>query len=256
MANEIQFYLGTFALDSTNGISISDLSFQIAKTIQTFEILKDHQSVIPVAKRKDMAIRLRGQLVSSNYDALRTALDSLKYALESSSEQKFTTDDDRYIMAQYRNFGYSYKTMRTFIDFSFDLVASYPFWLAASQTSSNLVWTTATPFNVTYSNGNHPARLKITVTAPGGTPIVDDLKIENVTTGEVFMYRGTIAAGQSLIVNNRLDSVDMAVTNNGTSDWPNFYGDLLTLNPGVNSIKITSAISTATVNFAYRETYK
>jgi len=101
--------------------------------------------------------------------------------------------------------------------------------------------------------GNAPTRVKVQI-SNSGSSIQDDCKLENQTTGETMQYRGTVAAGQDLIVNNRMDSQDLAVTNNGIDDIKNFEGDFITLNPGNNTIVFTGTSGTR-VRLHFRPAY-
>lgn len=253
MANEVDINLGSFDLDSTNGIAIESINIAVNKTIQQFDIPKADGSVIPISKRRDLTVRLTGSVTGSNHDALRTALNALKNAIESSSEQKFTTDDDYYVKGQYKSFAYNIVTLRTFIKFSMELVVSYPFWQSNTLTTATPSWTTGVAFTVN-NPGTAVARLKVSIASDSGGSIADNCKFENVTTGEVFQYRGTIAASKTLVVNNRVDDVDLVVTNDGTSDFANFEGDFISLNPGNNSLKLTCARSGAVITTSFRET--
>lgn len=253
MADEIDINVGTFDLDQTNNVAVEDINISVAKSIQEFDLPKFHGSVIPIGKRKTLSVRIRGTITGSNYDNLRSKLDGLKGAFESNSEQNLTLDDDRILKVQYRNFAYSYKTLRTFSDFSVDLVAQDPFWYAASLTTSdqNPV-TVGTPFIVN-NPGNAPARVKVQV-SHATAAIQDDCRLENQTTGETMQYRGTIFSGQNLIVNNKMDSPDLSVTNNGADDIKNFEGDFITLNPGNNSLVFTGVNGTR-VQIIFRAAY-
>lgn len=254
MANEVDFNIGTYDLDSTNGVSVDDVGINIVKSVQEFALPKYHGSIIPIGKRKSMSIRVTGSVTSTNYDALRTLLDSLKNAFDDTAEKKFTTDDDRQVFVQYRSFSYRWKTIRTFATFAVELVASNPFWLSQTLNSDSRTPSTGVGYTVT-NNGNAPARVKVTFTAGAGA-VSNDIRIENQTTGEVFQYRGDLASTKALIVNNRMDQQDYAVTNDGTSDFPNFEGDFLTLAPGNNTIVVTTGASGFTVNIEHRDTYK
>jgi len=251
MANEVDINLGSFNLDSTNGVSISDIQRRINKNVQQFDLGKDNGSIIPIAKRKDVTINVRGKVVAADHDALRTAMDNLQAALESDTELNFTTDDDRYISVQVRNYSESFTTMRTVRDFSFDMIASYPFWLAASITSG-----TTTPVSgvgyVINNPGNAPARAKVTITP--SILCVDDIRFENTTNGRVFQYRGDVPAGEALVVNNQLDSEDTEVENDGIDAIVDFEGDHITLNPGNNTVIFTGPASTS-VKVEFRATY-
>lgn len=253
MANEIDINIGTYDLDSTNGVSIDDIGISINKTVAEYALPKYHGSVIPIGKRRSLSVRVKGSVVSTNYDALRTLLDSLKNAFDDTAEKKFTIDDDRCIFVQYKAFNYSWKMLRTFAVFSVELIASDPFIYSSTLNSDSRTPTTGVSYNITNA-GNAATRVKVTVTA-GGVPIVDDLKIQNTTVGEVLQYRGTIVAGDELVVNNRVDDPDLEVTNDGVSDFPNFEGDFLTLNPGVNAIRVDCS-AMGTVELEWRDAYK
>lgn len=253
MADEIDINIGTFDLAQTNNVAVEDINVSVAKSIQEFDLPKFHGAVIPIGKRKTLNVRIRGTITGSNYDNLRSKLDGLKAAFESNSEQNLTLDDDRILKVQYRNFSYSYKALRTFADFSVDLVASDPLWYATSLTTSdqNPV-SIGTPF-VVNNPGNAPARVKVHVSHATAT-IQDDCRLENQTTGETMQYRGTVFAGQNLVINNKMDSSDLSVTNNGADDIKNFEGDFITLNPGDNSLVFTGVNGTR-VQIIFRAAY-
>lgn len=252
MADEIDLNIGSFDLDQTNNIAVSDIDFTIAKSIQEFDLPKFHGAVVPIGKRKALIVRLRGTMISTGYDALRTALDSLKAAFEGTAEKNLTLDDDRIMKVQYRNFSYSYKTLRTFIDFSVELIASDPFWYAASVTTEDQNPATSGAGFTVNNAGNARTRAKLTISNSGST--IGACKIQNTTIGQTFEYRGSVSAGQNLVVNNRVDSVDVEVTNNGTDDIKNFEGDLIELDPGDNTIVFTGTAGTR-VQVARRAAY-
>jgi phage-related protein len=240
MADEIDINLGSFSLDTTNKISIADFDIKLAKAIAQADLPKTDGSVIPIGRKRNIAIKVKGVIIGTNYDNLRSNLDALKAALESDAEQQLTFDDDRFIRVQYTGFSYSYRTLRTFADFSFDVIAQDPFWYAASLSSDDRTPTSTVAYNVTNS-GNAPTRVKVTITKTGSGSVVDEIKFENVTTGEMFQYRGTLASGDDLVVNNRLDQLRKTVLNDGANAISDFEGDFITLDPGVNSMKFTGA---------------
>lgn len=254
MANEIDINIGTFDLDSTNNVSISDVAFNIMKTVQEYALPKFHGSVIPIGKRRAISIRVQGAVTGSDYDDLRTKLDALKNAIDDTSEKKFTLDDDRQVFVQYKSFGYSYKTLRRFIDFQVEFIASDPFIYSQALNSDSRTPTSGVGYTIANA-GNAPTRVKITVTA-GGSAISDDVKVQNTTTGETFQYRGSIASGEALVVNNRVDDPDLSVENDVDDDIANFEGDFITLNPGNNTIVFTSGASGHTVELEWRDAYK
>lgn len=254
MANEISIALGSFALDSTNGISISKINHQIQKQVQSFEIPKGDLSVIPIAKRGSIVVQISGALTSSNYDALRTAIQSLRNAIESSSEQQFIMDDDYYLLGQYRSFSHEVTTMRTFMKFSFELVCSYPFWQSVTLTQSTPAWTTGVGFTIN-NPGTAPCRVKCKLTAPGSS-IANDAQLENQTTGELWKFAGTIAATKILLVDNRVAQNELLVTNDAVNAINSWSGDFINLAPGNNTLVLTCGRSTAVLDLYYRKTMR
>ena len=255
MANEIDLDLGVFNLDESNDIAVSDINVKVAKSLSRADLPKAHGSVIPIALRKEITARIRGTVIGLDYDDLRSNLDDLKNALEKLAEQKLTLDDDRFLMVQYQDFDYSYKTLRRFAEFSFGLVASNPFWLSEVLSSDTRSPASGAGYAIV-QNGNAPARIRVTIKNNTAGSLVDAIKLENQTRGETFQYRGTLAVGKSLIVNNRMDADDFIVTNDGTNDIKNFEGDFLMLSPGSNTIVLTSSgAPNVEVKLEYRDTY-
>lgn len=240
MANEIDINLGSFSLDQTNKISIADFDIKLAKAISQADLPKTDGSVIPIGKKRNLSVKIKGAIIGTDYDNLRSNLDALKAALESDSEHQLTFDDDRFIRVQYTGFSYSYRALRTFADFSFDVIAQDPFWYALSASQDDRTPTSGVPYNVTNS-GNAPTRVKVTITKNGSGSVDDEIKFENQTTGEMFQYRGVLASTDSLIVNNRYDQVRKTVENDAVNAIHEFEGDFITLDPGVNSMMFTGA---------------
>lgn len=255
MANEVSLAIGSFTLDdATNKIAIEDLNFAIAKSIRESDTPKSHGSIVAIGKRRAMRVRVRGTIIGTAYDNLRSNLDNLKAAIEDDAYQKLTTDDDRFLWVQYGNFNHEPLNIRTFNKFSFDMIAEYPFWLSATLNSSSAVRTSGVAFNVTNA-GNAIARAKITITNGSGSTATDDLRIDNNTTGERFQYRGALLNTKALVVNNLVDARDLAVENDGVDDIADFEGDFISLNPGVNSLVLTTSKSGITVAVAHRDTW-
>lgn len=244
MANEIALKLGTFSLDTGTTYAISSFEINESKSVTTHNIPKTDGAIAEEAKRGPITISIKGTIGSTNYDALRTAIDALKAALQAGI-QKLTLDDDRYIMAQLKSFKKSFITLRTVAEFSADFVAHYPFWLAETATEDSRTPTSGSGY-VLANNGNAPARCKIEIT-PVSVTITDDIKIENQTNGKSFQYRGTLNGYDTLEVDNRCDTDDYEVLNDGADDIENFEGDFIELDPGNNTIIFTSAVASVVV---------
>lgn len=238
MANEITIDFGALNLNNTNNITIGKIQQRENKDLKIYKIPRIDGSIASEGKRGALLIPIQGDIAGSDYDNLRTNIDTLKAGLHNGL-QKLTLDDDRYVMAQLKSFNIDRIIMRTLAKWKAQFVAHYPFWLAESASSSDTTPSTGVGYNVTNS-GNAPTRVKIVATA-GGSEIDDDLQIENITRGDLLKYRGVLAATKILEIDNRYDTDDFEVLNDGSDDHVNFEGDFLILNPGVNEIEVTCA---------------
>lgn len=255
MANEIDLDFGTFNLDTASNVTIAEISIKESKTVKVSPIPKTDGAVAETGRRSHIVISVSGDVAGADYDTLRTNIDALKAALQNGS-QKFTMDDDRYIMAQLQDFDYSYHVARTLAKWSAKFIAHYPFWLAESASESDKTEGVDITSGVGYTvnnPGNAPARVKVEFTAPGGG-ISDDIQLENTTLGQLLKYRGDVAAADVVEIDNRYDSDEFQVLNDGSDDIANFEGDFITLAPGDNTIEFTGAAGTA-VKLTYRATY-
>lgn len=250
MANETRLYFGSLNLASYD-LVLSTIRIKESKSIKLFDIPRIDGSVAEQAKRKSLVISVEGTVIGSDYDLLRANIDTVKAALQSGL-QKFTTDDDRYMMAQMQSFNYEYRTLRTFAEIRAEFLAHYPFWLSETMITDERTPTSGVGYTIT-NNGNAPTRVKVEFTAPVGG-IVDNIQMENITRSELFKYRGTVVVGQILEVDNRVDSDDFQVLNNGVDDHKNFEGDFFTLVAGANTIKFTGQAGTI-VKLSYRDAW-
>ena len=250
MANEVQVKFNAFDLD-TGDYTIGRIDIKESKRPKLHRIPRIDGSIAEEGKRSSLKIAVTGDVIGTNYDDLRSNIDALKAALQNSI-QKFTTDDDRYIKAQLESFNYKYRTMRTFATYKTVFLAHFPFWLAESETTDDRTPTSGSGYTIN-NPGNANARLKIEVTAPGGG-ISDDIQIENETMGTLLRYRGDVAAADVLEIDNRYDTDDFEVLNDGSDDHANYEGDFLELQPGNNTITFTGAAGTG-VKLYYRATY-
>lgn len=250
MSNEISLKFGTLELDDTNNITISRVSVKVGKNVPTTKIPQTIGSVAEEAEEAYKTIAIEGDIAGNDYDDLRTNLDSLRAGLQ--GIDKLTTDDDRYINCQLKDFDFSYTTLRTHANWKATFVAHFPLWLAETATEDERTPTSTVGY-VIANAGNAPTRIKIEVTAPAGG-IADACKIENTTTGKSLQYRGTIDAAEVLEVDNRYDTDDFEVLNNGVDDHVNFEGDFLTLNPGNNTIVYTGTAG-AVIKITHRNAW-
>jgi len=249
MANELDVKFGTFELESGTEFLIESIDVDERKSVTTHKIPKTDGSIAETARREEVTISIKGTVGNSDYDALRTSVDNLKAALQDGL-QKFTIDDDRYIMAQIESFKKEWVVLRRLVKFSASFVAHFPFWLSETEHEDDRIPTSGTGYVITNA-GNAPTRVKIEITAPS-VGISDNCKIENQTSGDTFQYRGDIAGYDVLEVDNRYDTDDFEVLNDGADDHANFEGDFITLEPGDNTIIFTGQFGTS-VKITHRD---
>ncbi len=252
MANEIDLDFGSLNLNDTNNIAISDIDFKERMTLKTHSIPQADSSIAETARRMSAIITVSGDVGGSNYDDLRTNIDALKAGLHNRS-QKFTLDDDRYIMAQLQSFSHKFEWIRTLATWKAVLVANFPFWLAESASTDSRTPTSNVTYNLT-NNGNAPARVKVRITNNDGGAIANDIAFTNTTNGDNFRFTGTVVDTKILEIDNRYDTDDFEVLNDGSDAHVSFEGDFLTLNPGVNVVRYNGS-GTVGVVLDWRDTY-
>jgi len=249
MANEVQIKFGSLTFDDT--ITIASIDISDSKNVKLSDIPKSDGSVAEEARKTSIRVSARGSVAGSDYDDLRAQLDTLKAALR--GIQKFTIDDDRYLMAQLKDFSTTFPAIRKVAMFTATFIAHYPFWLSESIQVDDRVPVSGVGY-VVNNAGNAPARVKVEITAPAGG-ITNDIALANETTGEGFRYTGDLTAGEVLVVNNRMDKDDFEVLNNTADDHQQYEGDFITLGPGNNTITFTGKANTA-VKLSWRDTYE
>ncbi|MEI8350098.1 MAG: hypothetical protein WCI77_08080 [Candidatus Omnitrophota bacterium] len=247
MSNEISLKFGSLTFSNT--IVISDIDIKDDLQVSLTAIPNSCGSVAELAKRKYLTISVEGSVSGSDVDDLRANIDTLKAALYNGL-QKFTKDDDRYIYAQLKNFNKTYKSAQKLALFTATFIAHFPFWLSETEHEDDRTPTSGVGYTLNNA-GNAKPRVKIEITAPAGG-ISDNIKIENTTNGQSFQYRGDLAVGEVLEVDNRYDTDDFEVLNDSTDDTVNFEGDFIELEPGNNTIVFTGTAG-ATVKITHRD---
>lgn len=241
---------GSLALDITNNITISKFSEKSAKPVKTENIPMTDGAIAETAKIGPKTITISGDIAGTSYDNLRTNLDALHAGLLNGL-QKLTKDDERYIHAQLKDFSYGFEHLTRLATWTATFIAHYPFWLAETATTDSRTPTSGTGYTIANA-GNAPTRVKIEITAASTT--ANNCQMENTTLGQLCKYVGTIAASKKLEIDNRYDTDDTQVLNDGTSDMKNFEGDFITLNPGNNTIEYTG-VAGPTVVLTYRNAW-
>jgi phage-related protein len=253
MANEIQLKFGPLNLQSGD-ITIGKISSKENKDPQLTKIPGIEGSIAEEAKRASLTFSFNFTIVGDNYDDLRINKDILKAAFHNGL-QKFTLDDDRYIMAQLLDLEIDEEKLRGIIKGKVSFISHYPFWLSDGELHTDERIPTSGVGYPINNAGNAPTRIKIEITAPAGG-IADNCKIENQTTtpAQMIQYRGTIAEYEKLEIDNRVDTDDFEVLNNTADDTANFEGDFMELAPGNNTIVFIGPAGT-TVKISYRDAW-
>jgi hypothetical protein len=240
---------GTFSIDSSaNNITVSGIDQKLARTVKTYNIPKRDGTIAETGRLGELQIKISGDIAGSSYTTLRTNIDALKAAFNNGL-QKFTIDDERYVMAQLKDFTYKYVHLAVVATWSATFIAADPFWLSETLTTDTRTPTSGTGYTIANA-GNAPTRVKIALTAPAGG-ITNNIQIENTTRGELCKYIGTVAATKVLEIDNRVDTDEFEILNDGTDDHTNFEGDFINLSAGNNTIEYTGT-SGASITLSYR----
>lgn len=247
MANEISLKFGALTFNSTT--TVTDIKTRAKKSPKLSKIPKTEGSIAESGLIESIIISIEGDVYGADYDTKRTNLDILKAAFNNGL-QKFTKDDDRYIMAQLDNLDDDDILLRNLSHWAATLVAHNPFWLSETEHIDTRTPTSGVGYTINNA-GNAPVRVKIEVTAPAGG-IADNCQIENTTRGELMKYRGTIAAAKVLEVDNRYDTDYFEVLNDGVDGHADFEGDFIMLSPGDNTIEYTGTAG-ASIKISYRD---
>lgn len=247
MSATIQLKFGSLALDSTNNITIAKISEKSAKPVQPTAMPCTDGAIAETARIGPKTISIEGDICGTSYDNLRTNLDALHAGLLNGL-QKLTKDNERYITCQLKDFSYSYDHMTRRATWTAAFVAHFPFWIAEGATTDTRSPSSGTGYTLA-NTGNAPARIKITVTPV--TDMADDCQLENTTNGQQCRYRGTVVGGKVLEIDNRYDTDDFQVLNDGVDDIANFEGDFLELASGNNTFEFTGG-GTPAITVTYR----
>lgn len=251
MSASWQIYLGTYQLGSN--VDIDTIECIRNRRITQSSIIRSHLTIIPEGKLQPLNISIQGTLAATTWDTLRTAMQTFQNAVYN-GKQKFTIDNERYIKVINSSFSWSLVT-QFFARYSVKFIAELPYWLAETPDSDTETPTSGSGYTVN-NGGQVRVPCKITITPTG--ELADDCQFENTTLGLLFKYRGTIAAGKSLVVDMGYDQDNKPtyyVTNDGVSDMANFEGDFMEIDPGDNTFELTGGSNDVQVVIAFRKGY-
>lgn len=227
-----------------------DFGQQVEQWREVSNIVMDAASVptrdgllIRGGKMGPREIELRGSLMAASETALRDLRDALRNGILNKTDD-LTLMDDRFVKCRVTSYADDFVpgSGLTVMRFSTVLTSDLPYEQTVALQSSGAQTTTTsgnTDFNVT-NNGNRTVWAKVTVTAPGGGAISNNLSVANLSRSESFEYLGDIAAGESLVVDGTASPP--TVENDGVDDTANFDGQYIRLAPGTNVIRVVTDV--------------
>lgn len=198
-------------------------------------------------------VTLRGRFLTST-EALaaaevRTMLKTLNLGSSSTARKNLTWRTGRLLGCYCRNFRWKNLpgTVYTGFEFEVEFISDDPFWYDSSATSASQV-ITYSPTSWAHTNsGDVLVYPVVTIAADQGSD-ASNFTFLNVTTNKSFTYAGTVTSGNSLVV----DCSALTCKNNGASDLANFSGVFTWLAPGANTLRLTGALATVTVEYTAR----
>jgi phage-related protein len=199
---------------------------------------------IPNAEHDVLSLKLTGNVYGTTATAARTSFDAMLQAINN-GEKDLYLYDDRFLRVFLESEDHEYIAALRCMKFSLGFVAQSPFsYFVQRLRTQQAIAASPTTFAVT-TNGSVYTKPKISFVA-GGSDITS-CTIENLTTGQLWTFTGTVTAGNTLLVdfengiltNNSVDSIA-----NSVGDYPQFR-----LDPGANQLRFTGSNCTIKVDW-------
>lgn len=199
---------------------------------------------IPEIHYGEKTLSIKGKVWGTTATTARTAWDTFLQAMNDGEKDIFL-HDDRFVRGYLVSESHNYIAALRVVEFTLQFVIPKPFTYYFQRTRLSQVITATTAFSLT-TTGSVYTKPKINFIA--GVSDITSLQFQNLTTGEVFTFSGTVTAGQTLIV----DCEECTVENNGTDAIAYFTGDFAKLNPGVNALLFTGSNCTIKIDYYNR----
>jgi len=223
--------------------------------ISEYDPSRRHGIIIGKPLYDKTKLKMTGQVIGADAEAARTNLDTvLQVLLGINTMRRDNNLRDMYLFSDRFMRGVPMNwsddgamAIRRLINFDFDFTVPEPFsrfinWSRHVETISS----SPDAFDLT-AGGNVFTKPVIYVIADQGGA-VDDCTLENLTTGESVSYLGTIASGDTLVI----DCLAETVENDGADDLANHTGDFLHLLSGLNKMKFTGDACTLKIDWVKR----
>lgn len=212
-----------------------------------FIVARRAGTIIPSSEHGERTIALRGKIYGTTNTLARTAFDTMLQAING-GEKTLYLYDDRFQRVYLESQENDYIAALRCVKFDLRLACQEPFSYSLQRKRvKQAISSSPTSFTVT-SAGTVYSKPRIRFVA-GGSDITS-LSLENLTTGQVWSWTGTVSAGDTLEVDFALntilnDSVD--ATQYSVGDFPQFKVD-----PGDNVFKFTGSNCTILVDYYER----
>ena len=246
--------LGTYAF-GTNAY-VDALKVASGRRTEQFPIVRSDMTIIPEGKYSPIKIDISGTIYGSDYTSLRTAVKSLKLAIDG-VKKSFYIDAERYIRVISKSFDYAFIT-KDFANYSASFVGEMPYFLAEAASSNVSLPTTAVTFPVSSAaDVNVPMKLSF-LSPAAGIPLGTTITFENITLGLLCKFNGALAATQTLVIDSGYDDYNrptFKVEVDGVSAMSAFEGDFMAIDPGTNWLGVTmnAGAVVSTVSLYWRQ---
>lgn len=210
-----------------------------------FTIARRPGVIVPDVEFGEKTLSIKGKIWGTTSATARTTWDSfLQYM--NGGEKDLYIFDDRFVRGFLVNESHKYIAALRVVEFNLQFLIQNPFNLYLQKLrTTQAVSSSPTSFTVT-TNSN--VYLKPEISFVAGASDITAIQLQNLTTGENMVFSGTVAAGDTLVI----DCEDLTVLNDSVDSIGSFTGDFIKLNPGANALKFTGSNCTVKVDFRDR----
>lgn len=211
---------------------------------QVYSVPRREGTKIPNMRIESKNLSSKGMVVGATPTAKRTSFDTIMRAVNSYIKKpdgdiemkNLYFYDDRYYKCLVASADPDEKAASRIADVKFKFNIPEPFMIAVNKTRTNAALSGTTSFTVT--NGGTSVSYPI-IKVTNDTTTISSLIIDNLTTGQVFNYSGSLVTATSLVI----DTDELTVENNGTGDVANVTNEIgIYLVPGDNELKVTGVV--------------
>jgi hypothetical protein len=226
----------------TDNVDISDWKPTNTYRSQKFTVSRREGARIPNVILDERSLRIKGKVIGSTPDAARTTWDTflnrlnhnrLNPASEHISKNLYLFED-RFLIGMLQKITPDFEGALGVINFDIDFVCANPFYHSTQKKRKTTTMSSSPQTFTVTPVGNAFTRPTIKVTAGGAN--ITLVTVKNLTTSQSWSYSGTIASGESLI----LDTDELTLENDGANAFSAFSGESqLILMPVDNLFTVT-----------------